>query len=57
MTIYYSIIDKRTVRIHLRFESEEGDIGEGFEELHPGEEFSGVTFEQFVANGSGEIEI
>ena len=58
MTVYYSIVDSETIRINLRFESEDGAVGEGIVGLHSGEEFSWVTFEQLVAAGSGgEIEV
>ena len=58
MIFYYSIIDSTTIEIHIRMESDDGGIvGESIQDLHPGEDFLGVTFEQFIANGTGEMEI
>lgn len=57
MIFYYSILDSTAIEIHIRMESDEGDIGESIEELHPGEDFLGVTFERFIADGTGEMEI
>lgn len=57
MIFYYSILDSTTIEIHIRMESGEGDIGESIQDLHPGEDFLGVTFERFIADGTGEMEI
>lgn len=47
----------RTREIFIRMESEDGAIGEGIQTLHPGESFCGVTFEKFMNNGTGKMEI
>ena len=38
-------------------ESENGDVGESVQELHKGESFCGVTFEKFMNDGTGKMEI
>lgn len=38
-------------------ESEDGAIGEDIQTLHPGESFCGVTFEKFMNNRTGKMEI
>jgi hypothetical protein len=43
--------------IYLRYESEEGDLGEGAHYLHKGEAFGSLTFEQLIANDGGSIEM
>jgi len=57
MIFYYSILDSTTIEIHIRMEADDGTIGESIQELHPGEAFLDVTFEQFIADGTGEMEI
>jgi len=53
----YDIIDKETIEIHIRMEADDGTVGEGIHELHPGEDFMGITFDEFIANGTGEMDI
>jgi len=58
MIFYYSILDSTTIEIHIRMESDDGGIvGESIQDLHPGEDFLGGTFERFIADGTGEMEI
>jgi hypothetical protein len=57
MKLYYDIIDEDTIMIYLRFESEDGCLGEGAHYLHKGEAFGSLTFEQLIANGGGSIEM
>ena len=58
MIFFYDIIDKENIDIHVRMESDSGDIvGETIEELHPSEKYMGVHFEKFIEDGTGEMEI
>ena len=60
MTVFFKIMSDKSVRIYLRFEgtgSAQGDVGEGFQYLYPGDSFYGVTYDQFLAKGTGKMEI
>ena len=57
MKIFYIRPDDSTVSIYIRMESENGDLAEGMQDLHAGESFLGVPFEEFVANETGVIEL
>lgn len=49
--------DGNTVVIYLHTDGDVGESGLSQIELHPGQEFEGIPFEQFLDNGSGSIEI
>jgi len=53
----FSVIDNNTIKLYLHFEPADGSLSEGIETLHPGQDFYGVTFEQFIADGSGVMEV
>jgi len=57
MKVWFSVVDPNTIEIFFRMETDDGTVAEGRDILHSGESFLNVTFEQFIADGTGEIEI
>jgi len=56
MTVSFTVWDSKTIILYHQIILQNG-IAEATKELHPGESFYGVTFDQFKADGSGLIEI
>ncbi len=58
MKLFYWINeDKITITVHAQAESEDSDIGCCFDLVKPGESVFGVTYEQFIADDTGEIDV
>jgi len=56
MTVSFTLWDAQTIMLYHQVILESG-IAETTEELHPGESFYGVTFEQFKSDTSGFMEL
>ncbi|NTW89179.1 MAG: hypothetical protein HGB26_08745 [Desulfobulbaceae bacterium] len=56
MTVSFTLWDAQTIMLYHQVILEDG-IAETTEELHPGESFYGVTFDQFRNDCSGLMEI
>lgn len=56
MTVAFTVWDSETIILYHQIILQNG-IAEVTEEMHPGDSFCGVTFEQFREDGSGLIEI
>ena len=57
MKIFYIKPDDSTISVNILMEDGHGTVAEVMQDLHAGESFLGVPFEQFVADGTGVIEI
>ena len=58
MKVCYSVVNSNAIEIFIRMESDDGiTIGESMQVLHKGDSFFGITFDQFIADGTGEIEV
>ena len=56
MTVSFTVWDSKTIILYYQTYLQDG-IAEATEELHPGDDFYGVTFEQFKTDTSGLKEI
>ena len=56
MTVAFTVWDSKTIILYHQIILHNG-ITEVTAEMHPGDSYYGVTFEQFIADGSGVMEV
>ncbi len=57
MKIFITLLETGNVALQIRASDKEGNIGDLSETVEPGESFLGVSYEDFVKHGDGEMEI
>ena len=58
MKVYLLMMSNGTILVRMRAESEDGDtVGDIVEEVHPGEVWEGMTYDELRARAPGLIEV
>ena len=58
MKVYLLMMSNGTILVRMRAESEDGDtVGDIVEEVHPGEVWEGMTYDELRARAPGVIEV
>jgi hypothetical protein len=58
MKAYLLMMSNGTILVRMRAESEDGDaVGDIVEEVHPGEVWEGMTYDELRARAPGVIEV